>query len=90
MNCLRKSILQKKLGFRNLLNCRPRTVCWQVIVVHTLSACTIHQNVEMMIVGAKLKEIECDDGLNLGNYKVCKSQTNVFRANSQLFSRRMQ
>lgn len=64
-----------KIGFSKFAELRPKNcILAGGNGTHSVCVCTTHQNVKLMIVGGKLKEMKIDEASDLGDYKQCLSQ----------------
>lgn len=64
-----------KIGFSKFAELRPKNcILAGGNGTHSVCVCTTHQNVKLMIVGGKLKEVKIDEATDLGDYKQCLSQ----------------
>lgn len=64
-----------KIGFSKFAELRPKNcILAGGNGTHSVCVCTTHQNVKLMIVGGKLKDVKIDEATDLGDYKQCMSQ----------------
>lgn len=62
----------KKIGFSKFAELRPKCcILAGASGTHSVCVCTIHQNVKLMFVGAKLSEITTPEGIEYATYHHC-------------------
>ena len=65
----------EKIGFSKFAELRPKhCVLAGGSGTHSVCVCTLHQNVKLMMEGARLKDIRLNDGTALSDYKCCLSK----------------
>lgn len=63
-----------KIGFSKFCELRPKNIILAgASGSHNVCVCAIHQNVKLMLIGAKMKELSADQDFNLSSYKHCLS-----------------
>lgn len=68
----KKDYPNEKIGFSKFAELRPKhCVLAGGSGTHSVCVCTTHQNVKLMIEGAKLKNITLNDGTSVSDYKSC-------------------
>ena len=61
----------EKIGFSKFAELRPNCVLTGASGTHAVCACTIHQNVKLMMIGGKISELSAYDDVQLNNYNHC-------------------